>query len=98
MDVDTVKSYAQDLRGLLEESDFTERKAFLRSFVKRIEVGRNEVTVHYKIPLPPEGKTKERVSVLPIDTFCGAGGIRTPYLCDANAALSQLSYSPTYQR
>src|SRR5687768_9770113 len=25
----------------------------------------------------------------------GAEGIRTPYLCDANAALSQMSYSPS---
>jgi site-specific DNA recombinase len=40
VDVDIVKAYAQDLRSLLEESDFTERKAFLRSFIKRIEVGK----------------------------------------------------------
>lgn len=30
-----VKSYAQDLRGLLEEAEITERRAFLRSCVKR---------------------------------------------------------------
>ena len=76
-----MKKYARDLRTLLEESDFTERKAFLRSFVKRVEVSRNEVTVHYKIPLPPEGETKERVSVLPIDTFGGEAGTRTPTPC-----------------
>jgi len=72
-DVSIVKSYANDLRSLLEESDFTERKAFLRSFVKRVEVDENEITVHYKLPSPPEGKSKERVLVLPIDTFGGAG-------------------------
>ncbi len=52
VDVDTVKSYAQDFRGLLEESDFTERKAFLCSFIKRIEVNEEQVTIHYHLPLP----------------------------------------------
>ena len=31
MDIAIVKAYAQDLRGLLEEAEFTERKAFVRS-------------------------------------------------------------------
>ena len=34
VDVAMVKTYAQDLRSLLEEADFTERKALLRSFIK----------------------------------------------------------------
>jgi len=38
VDTALVKAYAQDLRSLLEEADITERKAFLRSFIKRIEV------------------------------------------------------------
>lgn len=58
VDVDIVKAYAQDLRGLLEESDFTERKAFLRSFIKRIEVNNEQVTIHYRLPLP-QGERKE---------------------------------------
>ena len=40
VDVAIMKTYAQDLRSLLEEADFTERKAFLRSFIKRIEVNK----------------------------------------------------------
>jgi len=52
VDIDTVKTYAQDLRSLLEESDFTERKAFLRSFIKRIEVNKKQVTIHYHLSLP----------------------------------------------
>ena len=35
VEVEEVKSYAQDLRSLLEEGDFTQSKTFLRSFVKR---------------------------------------------------------------
>ena len=37
----------------------------------------------------------QSVGVLPIDNFGGDRGIRTPDLCDANAALSQLSYIPS---
>ena len=94
VDVAMVKRYAQDLRSLLEEADFTERKTFLRSFIKRIVVNKKQVTVHYNLPLPRDGQSKERTEVLPIDTFGGAEGIRTPYLLNAIEALSQLSYSP----
>jgi hypothetical protein len=38
-------------------------------------------------------KDKDK-EVLPIVNFGGAEGARTPYLRNANAALSQLSYSP----
>jgi DNA invertase Pin-like site-specific DNA recombinase len=72
VDISVVKSYARDLRDLLEESDYTERKGFLRSFVKRVEVDKSEVTVRYRLPLPPDGSAEDRVSVLPIDTFGGA--------------------------
>ncbi len=94
VDVAIVKPYAQDLRGLLEEAGFTERKAFLRSFIKRIEVNRKQVTVHYNLPIPQSMPSSEQVAVLPIDTLGGAEGIRTPDLLRARKALSQLSYSP----
>ncbi len=81
---------------LLGGADFIERKAFLRSFVRRIEVNKDTVTLHYKLPVPQEGKKEEEMAVLPIDTLGGDRGIRTPDLCDANAALSQLSYIPLF--
>ena len=37
LDVDLVKKHAHDMRQLLVESGLTERKAFLRSLVRRIE-------------------------------------------------------------
>jgi len=43
VDIATVRTYAQDLRGLLEEADLIERKAFLRSFIKRVEVNKKQV-------------------------------------------------------
>ena len=71
LDVCILKRYAGDLRSLIEYSDKTESKACLRSFVKRIVVEPEEVTVHYKLPLPPDGKSKEKISVTPIKTFGG---------------------------
>ncbi len=38
VDEGLVKEYAQDLHDLLEESEVTERKAFVRSFVERIDI------------------------------------------------------------
>ncbi len=78
----------------LEEINSQERKAFLRSFVKHIVINGDKATIHYNLPMPPDGKRKQKIEVLPIDTPGGDRGIRTPNLCDANAALSLLSYIP----
>ena len=55
-----------------------------------------EVLLTYTVPMPPKGISREVIGVLPIDTPSGDRGIRTPDLCDANAALSLLSYIPTF--
>ncbi len=93
VDINVVRAYAEDLRNLLEEADFVERKAFLRSFIKRVEISGTQVTVRYKIPMPA-GRELTEAGVLPIETPGGAGGIRTPYLCDANATFSRVNYGP----
>ncbi len=95
IDAEMVKSYAQDLRNVLEEASFTESKTFLRSFIEKIVIDGSEAVIHYNLPVPPDGKKKEAVGVLPIVTPGGAEGIRTPYLLNAIQSLSQLSYSPT---
>jgi len=46
-DEGVVKAYVEDLRALLEESSIMEQKAFLKSFVQRIEVGDSDVKVIY---------------------------------------------------
>ena len=94
VDIDIVKSYTKDLKSLLEESDITERKAFLRSFIKRIEINRDRVIVYYHLPLPRGEKGKVAAEVLPINTFGGAGGIRTRYLLTASQTFSQVNYGP----
>jgi hypothetical protein len=77
LDIDTVRSYVMDLRKLLDESEVAQRKAFLRSFIKKIVVDKDIVKLYYHVPVPPDGRRMETVGVLPIDTPSGAGGIRT---------------------
>ena len=74
--MNAIKNYVADLKVLLEEADNAERKTFLRSFVKRIVVDNNSVTVEYKLPVPPANERKKDL-VLPTVKLGGAGGIRT---------------------
>ena len=78
VDAKTVKAYARDLECLLEEADVVESKAFLRSFIKRIEIDGENAKVHYILPMPPDGKMRESLGVLPMVTLGGEGGTRTP--------------------
>ncbi len=69
MDAEMVKSYAQDLRSLLEEGDFTQSKTFLRSFVKKVIINGDKAKIQYRLPMPPDGKRTQSVGVLPIENF-----------------------------
>lgn len=64
-DPDVVRTYVHDLSRLLEDSGIVEQKAFLKSFVERIEVGHSEVTVKYTLPMLPGNQPMETVGVLP---------------------------------
>jgi len=65
VDASIVKIYAKDLHALLEEAEISERKAFLKSLIKKITVDGNKVTVNYKLPLPEKSKDELTLSVLP---------------------------------
>jgi site-specific DNA recombinase len=78
VDAEIVKGYARDLECLLGEAEVLESKAFLRSFIKRIEIDGGSAKIHYTLPMPPDGKMKESLGVLPMVTFGGEGGTRTP--------------------
>ena len=78
VDAETVKAYARDLEALLGEVGVLESKAFLRSFIKRIEIDGGTAKVHYILPMPPDRQTRESMGVLPMVTFGGEGGTRTP--------------------
>jgi site-specific DNA recombinase len=93
-DSETVARYVADLHDLLNESSLVERKSFVRSFVKEVKVTGNEALLTYTIPMLPRGIIEEKLLVLPIVPISGAGGIRTPYLRDANATFSRVNYGP----
>ena len=65
-DIQLIRSYVEDLRALLGSASILEQKAFLRSFVKRIDVSNSEVKVDYTLPMPPIDSDTETVPVLAI--------------------------------
>lgn len=59
-----VSRYVGDLRDLLANSSLTERRAFIKSFVKEVKVTGDEVLLTYTMPLPPKETSEEKVGVL----------------------------------
>jgi len=70
-DMETVKSYVEDLRNLLEESPMAERKSFIKSFVKEVRVTGTEVLLSYNIPLSAGSTFQETLVVPPIVHYGG---------------------------
>lgn len=50
----------------MKKADIVESKVFLRSFIKRVEIDGEKAKVHYILPMPPGGKTKEFLGITPI--------------------------------
>ena len=65
-DVETITAYAMDLSIFLDESELTEHKAFIESFVKEIVIMPDSAVVRYTIPMPEDspipGETPRRWS------------------------------------
>ena len=78
VDVEIVKSYAQNLSSLLEEAEVSEPKNFVKSFIKRIDIEGNQIVVSYSLPMPPDGNSREGIKVPSFVTLSGEGGTRTP--------------------
>ena len=77
---ETVLEYVNDLRTVLESGEPSEQRAFLRSFVRRIELFGTHVTVNYTLPLPSQDVILEPRTVLDSVQHGGPCRIRT---CDA---------------
>lgn len=75
-DLTMVVKYVEDLRLVLMDSPLTERRAFIRSFVKEVKVTGEAVTLYYTIPLPPSGIMEEKAGVLSIVQYGRASWIR----------------------
>ena len=50
-DVSTIAAYAKDMKDFLNESELTERRAFIKSFVKEIIVIPGDALIRYTIPI-----------------------------------------------
>ena len=81
----TITAFAKDMREFLLQSEFTESKAFIRSFVKEIAVAPGKAIIRYSIPMPYDSRIPGRDSeelalngpVLPTVPFGTPYGIRT---------------------
>ena len=84
-DVATIAAYARDMQDFLVESELTERRAFIESFVKEIVVTPDDALLRYTVPMPEDslipGGATEKVAldgaVLPIVKNGGPGWTRT---------------------
>ena len=81
----TIAAYAKDMKDFLNESELTERRAFIQSFVKEIIVVPGDALLRYTVPMPDDslipGRATEKVAlngaVLPSVKSGGPAGIRT---------------------
>ncbi len=84
-DVERIAAYAREMSEFLMESELTETKSFIRSFVKEITVRPGKAVIHYAIPTPLDndidGADVAEVAlsrrVMKSVTGGGAYGIRT---------------------
>jgi len=65
VDSQTVAVYVDGMRDLLARGSLDQRRAFLRAWIKRIDVDAPKLTIHYTFPRMPGG---------PGNGFFGAGG------------------------
>lgn len=73
LDAENVMEYVRDLENVLSGASFLQQKAFLRSFVSRVEAGPLNVVIDYTIPVPTVKSRTSTKEVLRIDRL-GSGG------------------------
>ena len=84
-DVKTISAYAKDMRDFLNESELTERRAFIESFVKEIIVMPGDAIMRYTVPMPDDslipGKATEKVALngSVLSTVHDGGAYRTAH-------------------
>ena len=59
-DEETIAAYVKEMSNFLMESELTETRAFIRSFVKEIGVVPGKATIRYTIPMPKDSPIKGR--------------------------------------
>ena len=59
-DTETIPAYVKEMSDFLMESELTETRAFIRSFVQEIGVVPGKATIRYTIPMPKDSPIKGR--------------------------------------
>ena len=63
----TISAYAKDMKDFLQESELTERRSFIESFVKEIIVIPGDALIRYTVPMPDDsflaGRATEKVAL-----------------------------------
>ncbi len=59
-DVETIAAYVNEMSESLMESELTETRAFVRSFVKKIGVVPGKAIIRYTIPMPKDSSMRGR--------------------------------------
>lgn len=76
---DEMRPYVEDLRETLLQGTIADRRAFMRTFIKRIEVDYPEATIEYTLPMPQKIKARTSTDeVLAMEQSGVRGGTRIP--------------------
>ena len=67
---DTIAAFAEDMSEFLKKSELTETRAFVHSFVKKIEVKPGRATIVYSIPTPDDSPMGGADNKTELRTFC----------------------------
>ncbi len=86
-DIDTLKVYVGGLREILGSTEVLRQKAFMKSFIKSIDVSKSNVTIHYTLPMSPRNEYIETVGVLGFKQSGGPFWTRTRDLRVISTAL-----------
>lgn len=61
----------EGLRQFINSSDLSQRRAFIKNFVKEIKITGDEGCITYTFPIPPDNHEEEQLGVLPIVRYSG---------------------------
>ena len=87
LDAELVLDYVQDLRALLSNGTLMQQKAFLRSFIRKINFEPDRVAIDYTIPMPAGEDGNCKREVLSIEHVGGPSWARTKDLSLIRTAL-----------
>ena len=90
-DVNTIAAYAKDMKDFLKESELTERRAFIQSFIKEIVVVPGDALLRYTVPMPDDslipGRAAEKVALpVPVLSTLPDGGPECTVLSPSHKA------------